>query len=298
MASLKDTSVNGNLSVSGSANLGGNLSINMSTGSSPQILLNRGTANDNYNDWRIMDDNGYLYFDQRGTSGTWTTTFRITPSDGIYLTPYSAQTQKKSLASYSAIANHTYTKPTGSTTRTADVALNSTTVNSITAVGTLPELTITPTDVVTGGTKTSITPVTSKTVVTSVTPNTVVIGGTTTGIPNVTSVGTMFTATYDSTTEALVLTAGSEPTLGTAIAAYTGLSTGASATVSTGASVTAGTAVQAYTSLTTASVGSASDWSAGTLPTKGADTSVATTVKTQPTFSVGTTTDNLSHTLS
>lgn len=199
---------------------------------------------------------------------------------------------------WKGIATHTYTKPTGSTTRTADVALNTTTVNSITDIGALPALTITPTNVVTGGTTTAITPVTSKTVVTGVTPNTVVTGGTTTDIPNVTGVGTMFAASYDSGTETLTLTAGSPPTLGTAIAAYTGLSTDTSATVTTGASINTGTAINAYTSLTTSSVGSASDWSAGTLPTKGANTSVATTVKTQPTFSVGTTTDNLSHTLS
>lgn len=49
------------------------------------------------------------------------------------------------LATKSSIADHSYTYPTGATSRTADVALNTTTVNSITAVGTLPELTITST---------------------------------------------------------------------------------------------------------------------------------------------------------
>ena len=59
---------------------------------------------------------------------------------------------------------------------------------------------------------------------------------------------------------------------------------------------TAGTAPSlAYTART---VGSASGWSAGTLPTKGADTTVATTIKTQPTFTVTTQTTTLSHTTS
>ena len=77
----------------------------------------------------------------------------------------------------------------------------------------------------------------SKTVVTGVTPKTVVTGGTTTDIPNVTSKGTAAKATFSGCT--LTLTDGATPTLGTAIKAYTTLSTGQSATVTTGSSVNA-----------------------------------------------------------
>ena len=91
------------------------------------------------------------------------------------------------LASKSSIGNHTYTKPTGATSRTADVAVNTTTVNSITAVGTLPSLTVTSTSVVTGGSTTNIPNISKKTVVT---------GGSTTNIPNVTAVGSVPSLSY------------------------------------------------------------------------------------------------------
>lgn len=137
-------------------------------------------------------------------------------------------------------------------------------------------ITKTPGTFVTGGTKTSITPVTAKTVVTGVTKKTVVTGGTTTNITPVTKKTVVTgvtpatvvtsasgaTASYSSgvltitngsfgTGASATVTTGDSVTTGTAVAAYTGLTTGDSVTVTTGDSVTAGTAVQAYTSLTT-----------------------------------------------
>ena len=47
------------------------------------------------------------------------------------------------MATKSSISDHSVTTPTGATSRTADVAVNTTTVNSITAVGTLPSLSYT-----------------------------------------------------------------------------------------------------------------------------------------------------------
>lgn len=210
------------------------------------------------------------------------------------------------LASKSTISNHSVTIPTGETSRTADVAVNTTTVNSITGVGTLPSLTVTATDVVTGGTTTAIPNISKKTVVTGVTKKTVVTGGSTTAVPNISkktvvTSATAAKATYSSgvlTISDGSVTTGDSVTVGTAINAYTSLTTGDSVTVTTGDSVTVGTAINAYTALTTSSIGSASNWSAGTLPTKGSNTTVATGIKTQPTFTVTTQTTTLTHTIS
>lgn len=118
---------------------------------------------------------------------------------------------------------------------------------------------VTSKTVVTGGSTTSITPVTKKTVVTSVTKKTVVTGGDTTSITPVTSKTVVTSASGATATYSagkLTLTNGSfgtgaSVTSGTAINAYTSLTTGDSVTVSTGDSVTEGTAINAYTSLTT-----------------------------------------------
>lgn len=188
--------------------------------------------------------------------------FTITMVDAEPTTKQTTVTARKplyvdeagTLATKSTIGNHSVTTPTGATSRTADVALNTTTVNSITDVGALPSLTVTATNVVTGGTTTAIPNISKKTVVTS---------------------ATAAKATYSS-----------------------GILTISDGSVTTGDSVTVDTAINAYTALTTSSIGSASNWSAGTLPTKGSNTAVATSVKTQPTFSVTTTTTTLSHTIS
>lgn len=62
--------------------LTGNLELYVASGDSPAVIFQRGTTSDNYNDWRIMDSGGYLYFDQRGSgdSGNWHTS-----SNRIYL---------------------------------------------------------------------------------------------------------------------------------------------------------------------------------------------------------------------
>ena len=112
-----------------------------------------------------------------------------------------------SLATGGSIGNHSVTTPTGATSRTADVALNTTTVNSITAVGTLPSLTVTPTNVVIGGSTTAVPNISKKTVVTS---------------------ATAAKATYSAgvlTISDGSVTTGDSVTVGTAINAYTTLST-------------------------------------------------------------------------
>lgn len=80
MAQLKDTTVTGSLSVTNSTTLnagatvtGDDLNLYIASGDSPAVVFQRGTLSDNYNDWRIQDRSGILYFDERGSgSSTWT----------------------------------------------------------------------------------------------------------------------------------------------------------------------------------------------------------------------------------
>lgn len=85
MAQLKDTTVTGNIAVSGSATIGGgaeitggDLDLYVGTGDSPAVIFKRGTLTDNYNDWRIQDRGGWFYVDERGAnSTTWTNRLSI-----------------------------------------------------------------------------------------------------------------------------------------------------------------------------------------------------------------------------
>ena len=80
MAQLKDTTVTGSLSVTNSTTLnagatvtGDDLNLYIASGDSPAVVFQRGSLSDNYNDWRIQDRSGILYFDERGSgSSTWT----------------------------------------------------------------------------------------------------------------------------------------------------------------------------------------------------------------------------------
>jgi len=70
MAQLKDTTITGGLAVSNTAQVGNSLTINAAGTGAPALILNRGAANDSYNDWQITDSGGHLYFQQRGSAGT------------------------------------------------------------------------------------------------------------------------------------------------------------------------------------------------------------------------------------
>ena len=69
MAQLKDTTITGNIAVSGTTNLTGatqasdDLTLYASSGNSPALIFQRGTLSDTYNDWQIQDRGGILYFD-------------------------------------------------------------------------------------------------------------------------------------------------------------------------------------------------------------------------------------------
>ena len=57
---------------------------------SPILRFQRGTLDDNYNDWQIQDRGGYLYFDERGQgSTTWTNRAYIDTSGVIYASYFS-----------------------------------------------------------------------------------------------------------------------------------------------------------------------------------------------------------------
>ena len=57
----------------------GNIILKSESGDSPYLEFLRGTEADNYNDWRIIDSGGYLYFKQKGQSDAdFTNVFTIT----------------------------------------------------------------------------------------------------------------------------------------------------------------------------------------------------------------------------
>ena len=76
MAQLKDTTITGGLSVSGTVNITGatqtnnDVTLYKSTGDSPSIIFQRGTLGDTLNDYKITDSGGYLKIKQQGNSST------------------------------------------------------------------------------------------------------------------------------------------------------------------------------------------------------------------------------------
>lgn len=76
MAQLKDTTITGGLSVSGTVNITGatqtnnDVTLYKSTGDSPSIIFQRGTLGDTLNDYKITDVGGYLKVKQQGNSST------------------------------------------------------------------------------------------------------------------------------------------------------------------------------------------------------------------------------------
>lgn len=97
MAQLKDTVITGGLSVTDSANIsngakisGDDLTLYTSgTGDSPALIFQRGALSDNYNDWQIVDNGGYLRFKQRGQSSTaWSNAVSMSNSGDIAATSF------------------------------------------------------------------------------------------------------------------------------------------------------------------------------------------------------------------
>lgn len=59
----------GALATSG-GQLTGDLTLYVASGNSPGLIFQRGTLTDNYNDWKIYDKSGFLYFAQRGSGSS------------------------------------------------------------------------------------------------------------------------------------------------------------------------------------------------------------------------------------
>ncbi|MBQ6627999.1 MAG: hypothetical protein IJH65_04205 [Methanobrevibacter sp.] len=76
MAQLKDTTVTGNLAVSGTTNMtsGGqanaDITLYAASGDSPALVFQRGTTSDTLNDYKIYDTGGFIKIKQAGNSGT------------------------------------------------------------------------------------------------------------------------------------------------------------------------------------------------------------------------------------
>ena len=116
MAQLKDTTVSGNLSVSGTGNIGGpvqlsgDLVLYASSGDSPAITFLRGSSDDNLNDWRIRDSGGSLLIDQRVGGASFGNVFLLNSAGNV--------TTRKLGASYAGVyttealsGNRTWTFP-------------------------------------------------------------------------------------------------------------------------------------------------------------------------------------------
>jgi hypothetical protein len=54
----------------GTVQANGDLTLYTPSGNSPGIIFQRGTLTDNYNDWKIYDKSGFLYFAQRGSGSS------------------------------------------------------------------------------------------------------------------------------------------------------------------------------------------------------------------------------------
>ena len=70
MAQLKDTVVTGNLTVTGSEQVNGDVTLYAASGDSPALVLQRGTSGDTLNDYKIYDSGGFIKVKQQGNSGT------------------------------------------------------------------------------------------------------------------------------------------------------------------------------------------------------------------------------------
>lgn len=54
----------------GGGQVTGDVTLYVASGNSPAIIFQRGTLTDNYNDWKIYDKSGFLYFAQRGNGSS------------------------------------------------------------------------------------------------------------------------------------------------------------------------------------------------------------------------------------
>lgn len=95
--------------------LTGDMTLYVASGNSPSLIFQRGTLTDSYNDWRIQDRGGYLYFDQRGSNSTdWNNIFSLTQSGATVVGTMSATTFSGSLSGNASSATK-LTSSAGST---------------------------------------------------------------------------------------------------------------------------------------------------------------------------------------
>lgn len=92
---------------------------------SKSLIFQRGTLTDNYNDWRIQDRSGFLYFDQRGNgSVSWSNQVVMNTSGNITATSFTGSGAGLTNLNYSNISTNAPTAMTSSeaTTGTATTA--------------------------------------------------------------------------------------------------------------------------------------------------------------------------------
>lgn len=159
MANLKDTTISGNLAVTGAANINNGAQIsgadvtflNTGTGDSPALIFQRGTLSDNYNDWKVVDTGGNLVFQQRGSgSSAWTNEVAFSTSGQVTATGFTGDGTNLTNVLHSVVAGTGLTGGTVSdggtialdTTRaltTADITTGTDTTNKLVSAKTLAD---------------------------------------------------------------------------------------------------------------------------------------------------------------
>lgn len=159
MAELKDTTISGNLAVTGAANISNGAQIsgddvtflNTGTGDSPALIFQRGTLSDNYNDWKVVDTSGVLKFQQRGNGSTaWSDEVSFSTTGQVTATGFTGDGTNLTNVLHSVVAGTGLTGGTVSdggtialdTTRaltTADITTGTDTTNKLVSAKTLAD---------------------------------------------------------------------------------------------------------------------------------------------------------------
>lgn len=159
MANLKDTTISGNLAVTGAANINNGAQIsgadvtflNTGTGDSPALIFQRGSLSDNYNDWKVVDTSGILKFQQRGNGSTsWSDEVSFSTTGQVTATGFTGDGTNLTNVLHSVVAGTGLTGGTVSdggtialdTTRaltTADITAGTDTTNKLVSAKTLAD---------------------------------------------------------------------------------------------------------------------------------------------------------------
>ena len=114
--------------ISGAKTFSTDVSIYAASGATPKLVFLRGTATDSYNDWAVYGTGGSLYFDNRGSGGSWSNRIQFLQDGGLVL--FNNGQLKKYTGDGNSTA-YTYTLPnkTGTIALTSDIPADYVTIN-------------------------------------------------------------------------------------------------------------------------------------------------------------------------